>query len=73
LLFSIVNYCRFRHGTSAEQLLQDATDKFVNRFNEVENKVKESKKAFSEYSIKELDSFWEETKKLELKIVRDKI
>ena len=40
LLFSIVNYCRFRRGVSAEQLLQQATDKFVNRFNEVENKVK---------------------------------
>ncbi len=67
LLFSIVNYCRFKRGASAEQLLQHATDKFVNRFNEVEKKVKESKKALSEYSIKELDWFWEEAKKLELK------
>lgn len=67
LLFTIVNYCRFKRGISAEQLLQNATDKFVNRFNEVEKKVKESKKSFSEYSIKELDLFWEEAKKLELK------
>lgn len=67
LLFSIVNYCRFRRGLSAEQLLQNAIDKFINRFNEVETKVKESKKSFTEYSIKELDLFWEETKKLELK------
>lgn len=63
LLFSIVNYCRFKRGVSAEQLLHHAIDKFVNRFNEVEKKVNESKKAFSEYSIKELDLFWEETKK----------
>jgi MazG family protein len=66
LLFSIVNYCRFRRAASAEQLLQHATDKFVNRFNAIENKVKKSKKAFSEYSLKELDLLWEKTKKLEL-------
>ena len=63
LLFSIVNYCRFKRGISAEQLLQHATDKFVNRFNKVENKVNESRKTFSEYSIRELDLFWEEAKK----------
>ena len=63
LLFTLVNYCRFKGGASAEQLLQQATDKFIDRFNSVEDMIKNSKKEFSDYSANELDLLWNKAKK----------
>ncbi len=62
ILFSLVNLARKLHIDS-EDALRLATDKFVRRFKYVEKKVDKSKKEFKDYSLKELDKFWNESKR----------
>ncbi|MGF2614090.1 nucleoside triphosphate pyrophosphohydrolase [Rossellomorea vietnamensis] len=61
LLFSLVNIARF-YKVHPEEALAMANTKFFNRFSYVEQKVKESGKEFSDFSLKELDGFWNEAK-----------
>ncbi|WP_421382555.1 nucleoside triphosphate pyrophosphohydrolase [Bacillus salacetis] len=61
LLFSMVNIARF-YKIHPEEALAMANKKFFNRFAYVEQKVKESGKAFEEFSLDELDQFWNEAK-----------
>lgn len=62
LLFAVVNTCRFAH-TEAEEALTHATDKFTDRFAYVEKRATENGKAMTDYSLEELDAFWNEAKK----------
>jgi tetrapyrrole methylase family protein/MazG family protein len=62
LLFAAVNVCRFAH-TDAEEALTAATDKFTDRFRFVEECVRAGGKDFSDYTLAELDVFWEQAKK----------
>ena len=66
LLFAAVNVCRFAH-TDAEEALTGATDKFTARFQLVEKYVAETGKPMKDFTLEELDAFWEQAKE-ELRI-----
>ena len=66
LLFSIVNLARFLHVDTTEAL-NGTTQKFINRFSFVEEKVIESGKKFDDMSLEELDGFWDMAKDIERK------
>ncbi len=57
LLFAVVNLARKRHF-DAETLLQAATDKFVRRFNALEDELKATGKRLGEVELEELDAIW---------------
>ncbi len=59
LLFSVVNLTRLR-GIDAEECLKKASEKFVGRFEKVEEMVGGD---FSGKSLAELDKYWDEVKK----------
>jgi uncharacterized protein YabN with tetrapyrrole methylase and pyrophosphatase domain len=52
-----VNLAR-KSKLDAETLLQAATDKFVRRFNAMEDEVRASGKALGELGLEELDAIW---------------
>ena len=64
LLFSVVNVSRFL-GHNPEELLNRNIKKFVRRFQAVEEMVHASGRAFKEFSLEELDAFWDEAKRAE--------
>ena len=63
VMFSMINLSRHLH-IDPETALQKSTDKFCDRFRIVEEKMKESGRDFSSYSLEELDSFWNYAKKV---------
>lgn len=62
ILFALVNVARFLKIQPEEALFR-ANEKFKRRFQYIEKRVKESGKAFSDYSLEELDQYWDEAKK----------
>jgi tetrapyrrole methylase family protein/MazG family protein len=62
LLFAVVNLAR-KCQLEAESLLQCATDKFVARFNEMEDRLHARGGKLGKASLEELDAIWEEIKK----------
>ncbi|MFJ7186967.1 bifunctional methyltransferase/pyrophosphohydrolase YabN [Lysinibacillus xylanilyticus] len=64
VLFTLVNLARF-YKLSPEEAMLHANEKFASRFGYVEAKVKESGKPFSDYTLEQLDVFWNEAKQLE--------
>jgi MazG family protein len=62
LLFAVVNLAR-KSNHDAEQLLQDATNKFVARFHQVEDRLRQRGKNLGEADLDELDEIWNEVKK----------
>ena len=63
VLFSMVNYARFLN-INPENALERTNKKFAKRFQYLESKSKKIGKALSEMSLKEMDVFWEEAKRL---------
>ena len=63
VLFSCVNISRFLK-TDSEEALTLATDKFLERFTEVERLAEENSIIMKEASIEELDNLWEMAKKI---------
>ncbi len=61
LLFSIVNYTRFL-GINPENALRRTNEKFVKRFQYIEEKLKENGKSVADSNLEEMDKFWEESK-----------
>ncbi|MCJ7843032.1 nucleoside triphosphate pyrophosphohydrolase [Lederbergia sp. NSJ-179] len=61
LLFAIVNVSRLLN-IHPEEALQSTNEKFARRFTYIEGKVRESGKSFGEYTLEQLDRFWEEAK-----------
>jgi MazG family protein len=57
LLFSIAQLARHLH-INPEMALRQANKKFINRFNKVEDKVKDSGKKIEETSQEELENYW---------------
>jgi len=49
-------------GIIPEELLNHNIKKFVRRFQQVEGKVHATGKEFKEFSLDELDTFWEQAK-----------
>lgn len=62
LLFTLVNVAR-KNGINPEDALRKANDKFRNRFNLLEQKVREQQREVKDFSLKELDQIWDEVKK----------
>jgi MazG family protein len=63
LLFAVVNLAR-KTGSDAETLLQQATSKFVRRFNRVEEELKQSGKELGQAELPELDAIWNQVKRV---------
>ena len=61
LLLTVTSLCR-KLDVNAERALNDATDKFICRFDKVEKKVMEQNKDIKEMDIYELDTIWEQIK-----------
>ena len=62
LLFSAVNVARHYH-VDPEEALQKACEKFIGRFERVENAARENGKNMEDMSLSELDKLWDEAKK----------
>ncbi len=62
LLFAAVNVIRLL-GLDAEQLLHDATDKFIARFGKMEELAKADGYDLKDLSLLEQDGYWEKAKK----------
>jgi XTP/dITP diphosphohydrolase len=63
LLFAIINYARFIE-VNPEDALERTNRKFIERFQYLEEKVKQSEKPLNEMTLEEMDVFWNEAKKL---------
>ena len=62
LLFAVVNLAR-KCKLDAESTLQSATDKFVGRFNRLEDELKSQGKRLGDVELEELDAIWNKIKK----------
>ncbi len=62
LLFALVSLCRFR-DVDAEDVLRQGTDKFVRRFQSVEQRVRAEGREMSACTPAELDAHWEAVKR----------
>jgi MazG family protein len=62
LLFAAVNLAR-KCKLDAESVLQAATDKFVRRFNRLEDELRAHGKKLGEVDLAEMDAIWNEIKK----------
>ncbi|HEY2615653.1 MAG TPA: nucleoside triphosphate pyrophosphohydrolase [Chthoniobacterales bacterium] len=62
LLFAAVNLAR-KNKLDAEAALQRATDKFVSRFNRVEDELRARGKKLGHATLKELDEIWKALKR----------
>jgi MazG family protein len=62
LLFAVVNLAR-KNKLDAETVLQAATDKFVSRFNRVEDELRARGKKLGAVELEELDEIWNALKR----------
>lgn len=63
LLFSMINYARFLE-VSPENALERTNQKFIHRFQYLENKAEALGKSLADMTLAEMDVFWNEAKKL---------
>lgn len=70
-MFAIVNLSRFLQ-INAENSLTNATDKFINRFVDVEAIAKSERNNIKNMSIEELDSLWNRAKEANRSIPNNK-
>lgn len=63
LIFSVVNAARL-YGVNPENALERTNRKFIARFNCIESKAKEQSRSLSDMTLEEMDSLWNEAKKL---------
>lgn len=61
VLFAVVNYAR-HNKIEPEVALNGTNNRFANRFNYVERQVEASGRPWSEFTLAELDKFWDEAK-----------
>jgi len=61
LFFACVNVARLA-GVEAETALQQATEKFINRFTAMENAILKDGKQFEGLTLSEMDVYWEGSK-----------
>ncbi len=64
VLFSMVNYARYL-DIDPEAALEKTNKKFINRFNQMEQRVQQSNGDLSAMSLSELDAIWNDVKKNE--------
>ena len=63
-LFSLINAARLYH-INPDNVLEHTNQKFIRRFNYLEQKVKESGKDFKDLTLEQMDAYWNEAKALE--------
>lgn len=63
LFFALINACRL-YGIDPENALERTNLKFISRFNHVEKRVAEQGKMMNETPLDELESYWQEAKRL---------
>lgn len=63
VLFSLINYARFIN-INPENALEKTNKKFINRFQFLEKAAKKQGKQLAEMTLKEMDVYWEASKKL---------
>lgn len=63
VFFALVNYSRFL-GIHPENALRKTNEKFINRFNYIETKISESGRKLIDSNLKEMDKYWEESKRV---------
>lgn len=63
-LFSLINAARLYH-INPDNALEHTNQKFIRRFNYLEQKVKESGKDFKDLTLEQMDAYWNEAKALE--------
>lgn len=63
-LFSLINAARLYH-INPDNALEHTNQKFIRRFNYLEQKVKESGKDFKDLTLEQMDAYWDEAKALE--------
>lgn len=63
LLFSLVNLGRFL-DIDSEEAINLTNEKFISRFEHVENSIINSGKTFDEVSLETMDEYWKQAKKL---------
>lgn len=63
VFFALVNYSRFL-DVNPENALRRTNSKFITRFGYVEEKIKSLGKKLSDSNLKEMDFYWEESKKI---------
>lgn len=63
-LFSLINAARLYH-INPDNALEHTNQKFIRRFNYLEQKVKESGKDFKDLTLEQMDVYWNEAKALE--------
>ncbi len=66
VIFALVNYARF-YKIEPEVALNGTNNRFASRFAYVEQQVAESGKNWQDFSLDELDEFWNAAKKMERK------
>ena len=64
LLFALVNLIRW-YGFDAESSLRQMNQRFLNRFNFIEEEVSRQGRQMTDLSLKELDLIWDQAKKAE--------
>ncbi len=63
-IFTLVNMSRLA-GITAEEALKKTTEKFIDRFNALQNNIDSAKKNIADLSIKEIINIWNSTKKID--------
>lgn len=63
LLFSLINYARFM-GINPENALAKTNNKFVDRFQKMEELLGVEKLSFSDMNLEEMDVYWEKAKEI---------
>ena len=63
VLFSMINYARFLN-VNPENALERTNKKFINRFQYLESKAKETGKTLKDMTLSEMDVYWEEAKSI---------
>ena len=61
VFFALTNYARFL-GINPENAIRRTNEKFIARFNYVEDKIKESGRNIYQSNLVEMDKYWEESK-----------
>jgi XTP/dITP diphosphohydrolase len=64
LFFALINYTRFLK-VNPENALRRSTEKFIRRFNYVQEKISSNGGEISKSTLEEMDKFWNEAKKNE--------
>ncbi len=64
LFFAAMNVCRLL-GLDGEETLHKATDKFIDRFEQMEKNIEKEGKKLSEMTLSQMDEYWEKAKTTE--------